>query len=529
MRAYDAPGSPGGAVAVVRAGEVVFAKGYGAAHLEHEAPITPETVFYIGSVGKQFTAFAIAMLAERGMIDLDANVHTYLPELDLDRPVTVRQLVHHTSGLRDSFGLLTMAGVRDGDLVTQEIARDLVLRQRELNFKPGTEFGYSNSNYIALAEIVERVTGDSFRAWMEREVFRPLGMNHTFVGDDHREIVPGRAASYRPAGDGFALADSPFSAYGAGGIYSTIGDLVHWIRNFRTHEVGGAAVADQMLERGVLADGDTLRYAFALFRDGHRGLSRIQHGGALAGYRSFLAYYPEIDAGVLTLGNVASFDSRGIAERVAETAFADAMEIPQRPEAPTEEAEETSAPQPVTLANPEAYIGSYYSEALGMTLHVEREGDGYTIRSDVAPPTELRPLSDTLFLDVGFDVSIRFDLDADGTATGGAVLIGDGFQFVRTEPWVPAPAELAAYVGRYASSEVGTAYEVRLDGDSLVMSHPRRGEMPLIPSQEDEFVSLLLGNVSMERDAAGAVTGLRASFGRVEGLLFEKGEQSAGL
>ena len=521
MAAYAVAGSPGGVVAVARGGEVVFAKGYGLAHLEHGAAITPETVFYIGSVGKQFTAFAVAVLAERGDLSLDADVRTYLPELDLERPVTVRQLVHHTSGLRDSFGLLSLAGVRDGDLVTQDIVRDLVLGQRGLNFDPGTEYGYSNANYIALAEIVERVTGETFRAWMEANVFGPLGMDRTFVGDDHREVVPGRAASYRPRGDGFVSADSPFSAYGAGGIYSTVGDLARWLGNFGTHRVGGPAVARQMLERGVLANGDTLDYAFALVPGEHRGLRRVQHGGALAGYRSFLAYYPEIDAGVVALGNVASFNGQGVADRVAEVAFASDMDAPPQTEAPADEPD----PEPVTLADPAAYVGSYYAGDIGMMLYVEPDSSGgLTIRSDFAPPVELRPLSDTLFLDVGYGVDVRFDLGLDGQPTGGAVLIGDGLPFVRRTLWSPEPEALAGYAGRYVSPEVGTAYTVRVEEDGLVVSHPRRGDDPMVPIREDEFASKLLGTVRIERDAGGAVTGLRSSDPRARGVLFDKQE-----
>ena len=506
-------------MAVVRGGAVVFARGYGLADLEHGVPVTPETVFYTGSVSKQFTAFAVALLADQGRVALDADVRTYIPELDLDRPVTVRQMVHHTSGLRDSFGLLALAGVRDGDLVTQEVTRDLVLRQRGLNFEPGTEFSYSNSNYLLLAEIVERVTGESFRAWMQETVFGPLGMDHTFVGDDHREVISGRAASYARRGEGFRGADSPFSAYGAGGVYSTVGDLARWLGNVGTHAVGGAAVARQVLERGVLAGGDTLSYAFGLFVDEHRGLRRVQHGGALAGYRSFLASYPEIDAGVVVLGNVASLDPGRVADRVAEVAFAADMDAPE-PVAARDEPD----PGPVALADPGAYVGSYYSQGLGMMLYVKQGGGGLTLNTDFAPPVELRPLSDTLFLDVGFGVNLRFDLGPDGQPTGGAVLIGDGVPFVRTTPWSPSPEALAEYAGRYTSPELGTSYDVRVEGDGLVVSNARRGDDPLVAIREDEFASTLLNQVRVERDAEGAVTGLRSTTARTVGVRFEREE-----
>jgi uncharacterized protein (TIGR03067 family) len=305
------PDSPGCAVAVVRGGRVVHAKGYGMADLEHGVPITPRTVFYVGSVSKQFTAYAVVRLAQQGKLSLDDEARKYLPELhDFGKPVTIRQLIHHTSGLRDYFELFKLAGTREGDLITQKDLLGVIWKERELNFPPGERHQYSNSNYALLATIVERVTGEPFRDWMAHNVFAPLGMSQTLVCDDHQRIIKDRAWSYRsdPATKGaFKAVVFPYSGYGAGGIYSTVEDLARWESNLAKPRAGDERVIRQMLERGRLNSGQPINYAFALHVDEHRGMRRIGHTGSLAGYRAYLGFFPDQDLGVIVLSNLASF------------------------------------------------------------------------------------------------------------------------------------------------------------------------------------------------------------------------------
>jgi CubicO group peptidase (beta-lactamase class C family) len=305
------PDFPGCAVAVVRGGKILYAKGYGMADLEHDIPITPRTVFYIGSVSKQFTAYAVVRLAGQGKLSLDDDIRKYLPELhDFGQPVTIRQLIHHTSGLRDYFELLSLAGSREGDLVTQKDLLRMIWKQRELNFPPGEQHLYSNSNYALLATIVERVTGASFRDWMARNAFEPLGMNQTQVCDDHQRIIKDRAWSYRsgPGAKGaFKTVVLPYSGYGAGGVYSTVEDLARWVSNYAKPRDGDERAIRQMFEPGRLNSGRPLNYAFAVMVDSHRGLKRIGHTGSLAGYRAYVGFFPDQDLGVIVLSNLASF------------------------------------------------------------------------------------------------------------------------------------------------------------------------------------------------------------------------------
>lgn len=193
MTAYGAD-SPGGVVAVVRSGEIVFAEGYGLANVEHDIPNTPSTPYHLASGSKQFTAIAVAMLSEQGRISLDDDVRTYLPELpDYGSTITLRHLATHTSGLRDHWALWAMSGGRMDDVFRKDDLLRLIVQQQELNFEPGTQHLYSNSGYLLLAEVVARVTDQPFADWMDEHVFTPLGMEDTVVLDDPEQIVPGRA------------------------------------------------------------------------------------------------------------------------------------------------------------------------------------------------------------------------------------------------------------------------------------------------------------------------------------------------
>ena len=180
---WDTPGSPGAAVAVLKEGEIVFSRGYGSAQLEYGIPITPATIFHVASVSKQFTAFAVTLLAQEGRLSLDDDIRKHLPEVpDFGSTITLKHLLHHTSGLRDQWEALAMAGWRLDDVITTEHILSMVRNQKELNFEPGEEHLYCNTGYTLLGEIVARVTGQSFSAWTKENLFDPLGI----VGAEHR-------------------------------------------------------------------------------------------------------------------------------------------------------------------------------------------------------------------------------------------------------------------------------------------------------------------------------------------------------
>jgi len=253
--------SPGCALVVIKEGKVIYERGYGCANLEYGIPITPSSVFYIASVSKQFTAMSVLLLVQEGKLSLDDDLRKYLAEIpDFGRVITLRHLIHHTSGLRDYEELLAMAGWRMDDVLTREHMLNIVSHQKELNFRPGDEYQYCNTGYCLLAEIVARVSGQSFREFTHANIFEPLGMTNTHFHDDHESIVRNRAYSYRP--DGSKSSKNAFnnaSVVGGGGMYSTVEDLAKWVGNFDHGRVGGPEVLKQMHERGVLNNGNTNR------------------------------------------------------------------------------------------------------------------------------------------------------------------------------------------------------------------------------------------------------------------------------
>ena len=412
--------TPGAVVAVFRGGETVFAKGYGMADLEHGVPNTPATPFHVASLSKQFTAFAVALLADEGHLSLDDDVRTYVPEVpDFGQAITLRHLLHHTSGLRDQWELWAIGGGLLDDVIRQEDVLRLVERQRELNFAPGTEFSYSNTGYTLLATVVERVTGERFADWMAARVFRPLGMASTRVRDDHETLVPGRALSYRAGAGGYTNAVLSMSSYGATGVVTTAEDLGRWLQNFHTGAVGGPAVVARMQERGVLASGDTLDYALGLFADRQGGLRRLQHGGVDAGFMTVMAYYPEIDAGVVVLSNTATFYPTQTGFAFARSFFGDAMAPLAPAQAWTGASAEASPPWAPSAADLAAYAGRYYSDELEAVYTVAVEEDRLVARHRRLGDIALAPVSADRFQgDRWFIGSVAFERSPTGAVTG---------------------------------------------------------------------------------------------------------------
>ena len=319
--------SPGAAVAVIRDGEVIYKHGYGMANLEYDIPITPTTIFDIASVSKQFAAFAIVTLSHQGKLSIDDDIRQHLPDFpDFGNTITIRHLLHHTSGLRDWVQSLSIAGDLMDDVISFKHILKMVRHQKALNFEPGAEYLYSNTGYNLLAEIVERVTGDSFREWTDIHIFKPLGMTHSHFHDDYEMILKNRAYSYQAVENGgFKHAINNTTALGSSSLYSTVEDLAKWILNFDDTRIGEQAVIEQMYQRGVLNNGEQISYAFGLNIGEYRGLNTVGHGGSWRGFRSHLIHFPDHKFGVVILCNLDTFNPLRLAEKVADLYLADAL------------------------------------------------------------------------------------------------------------------------------------------------------------------------------------------------------------
>ncbi len=368
---YDAR-HPGAAVAVLKDDRVVFKAAKGLAYVEGNLPITTSTRFDLASVSKQFTAFAVAMLVDKGLVSLDDDVRKYIPETArIGRKITVQQLLDHTSGIRDWGSCFGLAGYKIEDGITNDMILAMVARQRELNFDPGTEFKYSNTGYTLLAELVKRVTGRPFSVWTRENIFLPLGMASTFFNDDYQIVAGDRALSYRPAGESSKLISGNGSAaYGSSSLNASLDDLVKWVRNFDTGTVGGHRVLELIGREAVLNTGQRVGYAFGNHISTYKNIDVIQHLGLAAGYRTSLIRYPKQRIAVIYLSNSGDDATYGRASRIAEL-YLSGVKTPPIEIPSTDSAAANAAParaEPPSLAD---YVGIYYSDELNVAYDLK--------------------------------------------------------------------------------------------------------------------------------------------------------------
>jgi len=515
---WDKTVSPGCALAVMKDGRVVYKRGYGMADLDHDVTITPATVFHVASVSKQFTAAAILLLEQDGKLSVDDDVRKYIPELpDFGERITLRHLIHHTSGLRDQWDLLGLAGWRYSlDLITDDDVLAVMARQKDLNFKPGERHVYCNTGYTLLAQVVKRVSGHSFRAFTTARIFEPLGMRSTHFRDDHAEIVKGAAYGYVPAGDTFRLSVTNFDTVGATSLLTTVEDLALWDENFYDPRVGGRALVERMLERGKLNSGETIDYAFGLTVGKYKGLDIVDHAGSDAGYRSDLIRFPAQHFSVAVLCNL-SINPTQLARQVADIYLAGEL----KPEPPKPEEKEVKL-APEKLAGK---AGIYYSPdgdaifRIGFQNGVLRGFPG-----GGGGGTELRALSETRFRPVGQTGTIVFETA--GGQTARLITLPEGGKptaYERREEFKPAPEKLAEFTGEYRSDEIEPVYRLAVKEGRLVLERLKASPARLEPAITDLFTSPV-GTIRFVRDGQGRVTGFSLSRGRILNFKFRKAD-----
>jgi CubicO group peptidase (beta-lactamase class C family) len=525
---YTKPGSPGCALAVIKDGEIVYEQSYGLANLELDVPVTPATVFNLGSMSKQFTAFAIALLDADDELAFDDDIRWYLPEMhDFGKSISIRHLIHHTSGLRDTFPeLLALAEWRQGDVTMMEDAFWLLRRQRELNFSPGEEYQYANSNYILLALICERVSGQSLATFFRERIFEPLGMSSTTIYDSVLQVIPGRAGRYYADGQGgwlnAVLADS---VIGPTNVHSTVRDLARWDDNFYTGRVGGAAVIAQMVQPGRLNDGTELDYALGLQvgpAHRHRGWEMVEHGGEHGGHCSWMVRFPERRLSVVVLFNHFLWEMRDYALKVADLFLEDTAPTSTPPGTPA-----AASPIKLSAAKLREKAGTYYNAERAALRETTYTGGRLQYQG-----LDLVPVGENLFFfEVEPQTRVEFALAADGTVSGvKTVTLSGEYGYDRVETAVPTAQSLAQYAGRYYSPELDITWMVSAGDDHLVARRRKYVDSKLTPVFRDAFSDdwePLMGYpttylVVFERDKHGVVTGLRVSGSSVRHLHFVK-------
>lgn len=514
---FDSTRGPGCAVAVYRGGEVVFARGYGMANLEHGVPITPRTVFRIGSVSKQFTAACIATLALDGTISLDDDVRRWVPELPDLGAVTVRHLVHHTSGIRDYLTLFGVAGYGDQDWYSLDDVLQMLSRQRALDFAPGERHAYSNSGYLLLGEIVHRASGSTIREFAARRIFGPLGMTRTFFNDDTDQVVVDRAAGYVRDGDGYRISMTTLDLVGDGGVFTTVEDLAKWDEAFYPRSAEDGRLRDLMLTRGVLADGTELDYAFGLSHGRHRGLKTIEHGGAFVGFRAQMVRFPDEHTTVVVLANTPGVDPETRCLEVADVVLAGRFSDPPAPE------EEARPVHALTDAERARIVGTYASEDVGRAEVATGDGGLVLVLQGARVPLVARSATEFSTVEL-VKADLTFRLPEDGPAAALDLSIqGRAFTLAR-EAAVEveaSAADLAAAAGEYRSAELDADATLTATETGLAYRcrHVELG--PLAPRGEDVFARGAT-RITLERDDAGEVTGFRFDLGRAKGIAFTR-------
>jgi CubicO group peptidase (beta-lactamase class C family) len=513
--------SPGAAVAVSKDGKIIFQKGYGSAELEYSIPIGSSTVFHIASISKQFTAFAILLLEKEGKLSINDDIRKYIPEVpDFGKVITLNHLLHHTSGLRDQWELLAMAGWRlDDNISTAQILR-LVSRQKELNFNPGDEMVYCNTGFTLLAEVVARVSGMTFADYTRVHIFEPLKMTHTLFYDDCEKLVMNRAYSFQADGGGFKKSNLNYSTVGATSLFTTAPDLALWAMNFENRAVG-KDIMDKMAERGVLNNGDTLDYSMGQMEGVYKGMKFFAHGGADAGYRTQLIRFPEEHFTVNVLSNLASFNPWSLAVKITDIYLKDKES--KEPEKPAIAKAETGVVKidPALLS---AYSGKYEIQP-GLVAVISTDGSVLYAEAPELPKTQLAPVSESEFYLKQVQAKLNFVREGDGKVS--KILInmnGQDMTALRLPDFDPASVNMAELAGDYYSPELNTTYTFVTESGTLIARHFRTGDVKLTPVRKDVFTGdqWYFGQVEFIRDANNKITGCKAGGGRVRNLKFEK-------
>jgi len=520
MLAYSGESTPGAVVGVLERGQMRFVRAYGMANLDHGIPFDEGTISNIGSVTKQFTAMGILLLQAEGKLSLDDDIREHIPELpDFGTPVTIRNLLNHTGGYREIYNLLPITGYQGEDAFDRDIAIQIVQRQPDLQAAPNTEFNYNNTGFILLATTIERLTDMTFPEFMKERVFEPLGMMDTRVKAYQGEIIPGSAQGYVYGDNGFRTARDLAGSYGAGGIYTTAGDMARWMLNYRDATVGGPEAIEAITTPAVLASGDTTNYGLGLGVRTVRGQTVYTHTGGDTAHRTYFLYLPDLESGVFLSSNNASADL-SLGFQIAMLFFEDQFE--------PEEAEEEESAEAATMSEDrmEAIAGDWIIEGPGVSLGIEytlEDGQMFAQASG-QPRFSLIPTSDSTFSFDGVAASVTFHFEADGSVDRATHHQGGNASMRRLERVEFTAEDLENFAHRYFCEELEIFYEIVLEDGELKIHNLRMEPITLEHSEGTTFTSdaFFLASLEFRRSGSGQVTGFTVSNGRTRDVWFRR-------
>ena len=414
VKKWDRDDSPGCSILVSKGGTVIYSGGFGMANLDHSIPNGPDTVFRIASVSKHITAACMLLLEDDGHITLDDDIGKWLPEIpQYDKPITIRHLLHHTSGLRDYTSMMPLMGLGDEDLFTTEQTLELIARQQNLNFTPGEKSSYCNSGYFLLSVICQRASGKTLRQFADEKIFAPLGMKRSHYHDNHLEVTAGRATGYTPAGSGkYRIHETVLDRVGDGGVYTTVKELAIWVNALADRRLG-ANLLERLQQRFTLNDGKQIDYCLGVVDRNWRGQQVLEHGGAWVGYRSMIMAFPDQELVIICLANCSRFSPRQICSGIAEVVVKDLGEEKFTPRERPDRRRGGNGSKAPEEWNPQAVVGNYHSPELGVTWQLVAEDSTISLIGPGRSKIPLAPVEgDRLIADWWLKLQLIRDDDA---------------------------------------------------------------------------------------------------------------------
>jgi CubicO group peptidase (beta-lactamase class C family) len=512
---YESADSPGLGVSVVNKGKVVYQKSIGLANLEYAVPISEQSIFHVASVSKQFTAFAILLLEEEGTLSINDSIAKYLPELsEVGKSITIKHFMNHTSGFRDIDDLKQMQGIAMEDLMGNNRAVQILLNQTALNFVPGSQFEYSNSGFILLAEIVKRVSGMPFSEFMSKRVFKPLEMKHSFVLDDSRKIIKNAALSYEKYNKDYIKCLLNSTQVGSTGLNTTVGDLNRWCMNFENPVIGNVSLFEKMRQKSVLNNGDTISYALGQEVKKYKGLDVIFHGGGDAGYRSYIIRIPKYKFSLAVVGNFKSFNPLDIAYKMVDIYLAEFQTKQEEIIVPNYTNTELKQFEGFYKVFPGLYIStisrndSLFFQPYNTTdmLHLPTIAAS-TFSFPYIPHSRMHFVSEGKFFWHLSDFKYR------GLKMPLPTIDVESIDYEELE-------------GTYYNSELNTSYRFVMENGKLFAKHTLNYPVEFTPFQTDVFISntSFLGEVKFVRNSEGKIKGCKIYSQKVKGIEFKKTE-----
>ncbi len=501
------PANPGCMLAISRNNQVIFSKAWGMADLEHTIPLTTTSLTEAGSVSKQFTAAAILLLEQQGKLSMNDDIRKYFPELpDYGNVITLEQMMHHASGLKDWGSLFALTGwPRQTKNYSNEDAADIVAHQQSLNFKPGDEFSYSNSNYLLFALLVQKVSGISLEDFTNKYIFEPAGMPHTQWRSNFKKIVPNRAFAYSKEGQQY-FTDLPNEyVYGPGGLLTTAEDLLAWNRFYLGEKLFSPSLLARQLKTVPLNNGRANGYAAGLFIDSINGWPVIQHNGATASYRANLQHLVTQNISIAFLSNTSEFDrdTFNLAKAIID------LFAPN-----TKKGTAKNNPPQVSLSAEKqaAYAGWYRNERDGSGLKLFMGGDKLSGRNGA-----YMPIAENKFL-LGNGNTVEFLKDKNARLI---TTTKDSITYKRVDSSTTPKASQQEFTGRYYSDEVMARCDIIIRNDSLFFKQRPDTELNLTPSYKDAFDSPE-GPVYFERNKKSKLLLFKISISRARNVVFRK-------